>query len=579
MKVIPIFIPHAGCPYRCVYCDQHRISGSVSAPTLKEMHSVIRRNLRTMAEDERKEVAFFGGTFTFLPDRLQEKYLEAAFSYVKKGIIHGIRMSTHPEAVSDKSMKRFKRKGGCSVELGVQSLDRAVLKKIKRETSLKAVRRASRCIRKAGLELGVQIMLGLPGDTIKKSIQTVKTLIELKPETARIYPALVLRGTELEHYLRSGKYRPLSLDEAIEWAAEISDIFENSGVKVIRIGLHPSKALDSAKAVLGGPYHPAFGEMVRSRQMRNKIRDIVKDKYVPNRSHIEIQAPKDMFSFISGHKAAEKEFLEKCFSVRILYKGNEKRLGDPCHRVEKRIKIKDVRRDIALVDPRMPLEAKDRLKRLNYYVAEAPLHDKLQGPVKGHVDMMLFKYKNRIIYEPSLEGIAALLAQNGYKCLKGEGIVSAVYPEDIIYNACNIDGYIIHYKGRMEKGLKQFKCKYIAVTQGYTKCSIVPVDKKRIITSDRKIKDTWERNEGEALLVEPGHVKLPGYKTGFIGGSSGVDDRFVFFVGKLDSHPDGRAMRDFIRSSGKDIIELYNGPLYDVGTVYLFKTKSRTIDF
>ncbi|MBU4311415.1 MAG: radical SAM protein [Candidatus Omnitrophica bacterium] len=558
MKIIPIFIPHAGCPYKCAYCDQRKISGARSMPTVQEIQSVIRRNLKTIPEDEKVEVAFFGGTFTFLPEDLQEKYLDAARFFVKT-----LRMSTHPEAVCLKAMKRFKKKGGRLVELGIQSLDKEVLRKVKRKTSLASVKNAAKCIKKAGLRLGVQIMLGLPGDTLEKSIDTAKKIVKLRPETVRIYPVLVIKGTELARQYKKGKYKPLSLEHAITQAARITDIFEDKGVKVIRIGLHPSRDLDSKATMLAGPYHPAFGEMVRSRKMRDRIINTVKYRSVANRSRIEIHAPRNMFNLISGHKKKEKKFLEEYFGAQIILRRAAK------------FRIKDVRKDIAIIDPRMPRPAKDRLKKLNYHAVEAPLHDKLQRPVRGHVDMMLFRYKDKVIYEPRLENITELLRQNGYKCVKGERIKSSKYPKDIIYNSCAMDRCIIHYKGKIEKNIKEIKTGHILVPQGYTKCSIIPIDKKHIITSDKGIKDAWEKRGGKALLIEPGHVKLPGYRTGLIGGATGTDEKKVFFVGSMDSHPDGQAIRDFIRRCGRYIIELYPGPLYDVGTIVILPCLSK----
>ncbi|MDP2911089.1 MAG: radical SAM protein, partial [Candidatus Omnitrophota bacterium] len=271
MKIIPIFIPHAGCPYRCIYCDQHMISGVAKAPSIKEIKSLIDRNLKTIPKGERVEAAFFGGTFTLLPENLQEKYLGAVYPYVKNKKISGIRMSTHPEAVTEKSTKLFKKMGGCLVELGVQSLDKTVLKKANRLIDFKTIKNAADVIKKHKLDLGVQVMLGLPGDTLEKSISTARKLLELKPKTARIYPVIVLKGTGLGDLFKRGKYKPLSMEDAIEWSGRVADVFEKRGVKVIRIGLHPSKYLNSKGVVLSGPYHPRFGQMARSAQVWRKL--------------------------------------------------------------------------------------------------------------------------------------------------------------------------------------------------------------------------------------------------------------------------------------------------------------------
>jgi radical SAM superfamily enzyme len=573
MKIIPIFIPHAGCPYRCIYCDQHKISGAIKIPSVEEIHSIIERNLKTIPKGERVEIAFFGGTFTLLLVTLQKKYLSAVYPYVKSKKIAGIRMSTHPEAVTDSSMKLFKENGGCLVELGVQSLDKDVLKKAKRVMDFNTIKNAARIIKKSGLDLGVQVMLGLPEDTLQKSINTAAKLIELKPKTARIYPAVVLKGTGLGDLFKRGGYKPLSMEDAVEWSARVTDIFEKAGVKVIRIGLHPSEELNSKAAVLAGPYHVSFGEMARSRQMRHRIVDILGPEKIRNRRLIEIHAPENLFNFISGHKGQEKKFLEKYYGVSIIFRASRGGLNLPYWPL--RIQIKDLRKTIAIIDPRMPLQAKDKLKKMNFYLAEAPLHKKLANPVKGHPDMMLFSHGKKVIYEPSIEAVAELLRNNRYQCIKGADIKSKAYPKDVIYNACAIGDKIIRYKGAIEKNIENLKCKFIKVNQGYVKCSIIPVDDKHIITSDKGISDKWAAaNRGRSLLITPGHIKLPGYKSGFIGGASGVYKNNVFFVGSLKYHPDGDLIRDFIKCSGKNVIELYSGPLYDAGSILFFEAST-----
>ena len=562
MKIIPIFIPHSGCPYRCIYCDQHKISGTINAPCPEEIKSIIERNLKTIHGNERVEAAFFGGTFTLLPESIQQKYLEAVWPYVKNQKIAGVRMSTHPEAVTESSMRLFKEKGGRLVELGVQSLDRDVLKKAKREMDFNTIKKAAGIVKKSGLDLGVQVMLGLPGDTLQKSIKTAEKLAGLKPKTARIYPTIVLKGTGLGDLFKQGGYKPLSTEDAIEWSAKISDIFENAGVKVIRIGLHPSGGLNLKGAVLAGPYHVSFGEMARSRQMRNKIINILGAEKILNRRVIEIRAPEKLFNFISGHKGLEKKYLEDYYGAKVILRAQSRR-----------ITVADKRKTIAIIDPRMPPMAKLRLKKMGYYVAETPLHPRLAGPVQGHPDMMLFSRGKKVIYEPRLEMLARLLRDNGYDCIKGERIKSSGYPENIIYDACSIGKYIIRYDGKVEKNIESLKAKFIKVKQGYAKCSIVPIDEKSIITSDKGIYDKCCAGavSGRPLLIKPSHIKLPGYKTGFIGGASGSHKDKIFFTGSLKTHPDGKLIREFIEKRGKKIVELYSGPLYDAGSILFFE--------
>jgi hypothetical protein len=236
------------------------------------------------------------------------------------------------------------------------------------------------------------------------------------------------------------------------------------------------------------------------------------------------------------------------------------------------VKIKDLRKDISVIDPKMPDKAKIRLKQMGYYVIEAPLHPQLEKSVKGHPDMMLFSYGRKVIYEPHLKKIAALLRYNDYECVEGGKLVSSQYPKDIIYDACAVGNSIIRYKGEIERHIEKLRCKFLKVKQGYVKCSVVPIDNKHIITSDKGIYDKWIASDRHAcsLHIRHGYIKLPGYKTGFIGGASGVHKDRVFFIGALKNHPDGSAIKDFIKKRGKKIVELYDGPLYDAGSILFF---------
>ena len=211
---------------------------------------------------------------------------------------------------------------------------------------------------------------------------------------------------------------------------------------------------------------------------------------------------------------------------------------------------------------------------MGYYVTEVPPHPRLAKSVRGHPDMTLFSYGKKVIYEPHLGKIAELLKNNGYECIRGESIKSKEYPNDIIYDAASIGESIIRYNGRVEKNIETLKAKFIKVKQGYVKCSVVPIDEKHIITSDKGIYDQCSVGavSDRHLLIRPGYVKLPGYKTGFIGGSSGSHKDKVFFTGSLKNHPDGKLMREFIEKKGKKVVELSGGKLYDAGTILFFDT-------
>lgn len=268
---IPIFIPHEGCPNDCIFCNQRKISGTVQAPTEAEMDGIIRRHLETFPADGEREIAFFGGSFTALPFSEQEKYLRVAEDYVKQGLIGGIRLSTRPDCIDDEVLNLLRQYSVKIIELGIQSLDPDVLKRSRRDYSPERALQACRAIKAHGFLLGVQMMLGLPGDTLEKSLKTAGKLIGVNPDMVRIYPTLVIRETGLEEEWIKGIYRPLALEEAILWCAAIVEQFETANIQVVRIGLQHSENLQPGAEVVAGPVHPAFGELVYSRILLKKI--------------------------------------------------------------------------------------------------------------------------------------------------------------------------------------------------------------------------------------------------------------------------------------------------------------------
>ena len=261
---IPIFIPELACPNRCLFCNQRNISGSSSQPSAEEVVAEIEKRLSTISPGNEVEIGFFGGNFTGIELVLQEYYLSIASPYVNQGKVSGIRVSTRPDYINHDSIKLLKKYAVSTVELGAQSLDEEVLAKTGRGHSVQHVIDASGMIRDAGLNLGLQMMIGLPGDSFEKSIHTAKEIVRLGASSTRIYPTLVIRETELETLFKLGKYAALSLEQAIDWTKEIVKIFETNHVRILRIGLHPSEGLLTGENLVAGPFHVAFGEMVRS---------------------------------------------------------------------------------------------------------------------------------------------------------------------------------------------------------------------------------------------------------------------------------------------------------------------------
>jgi histone acetyltransferase (RNA polymerase elongator complex component) len=258
--IVPVFIPHMGCPHLCVFCNQKNISGASHAPSPEEVSNYLEGSLSH--DTPNAVIAFYGGTFTAIPLALQEKYLSAAQRFIAGKRASGIRLSTRPDGMSEGVALFLKERGVRTVELGVQSLDDSVLKKSGRGHTADDAANAARIVKSAGLELGIQLMAGLPGDSKEKFLHTVSESVKLAPHFVRIYPALVVEGSGLADMWRRGEYTPLALDEAAELCSEALEIFDAAGIRVIRLGLQPGEELE--KSLLAGPYHPSFGHLVKS---------------------------------------------------------------------------------------------------------------------------------------------------------------------------------------------------------------------------------------------------------------------------------------------------------------------------
>jgi len=262
---IPFFIVHRGCPHKCVFCDQARITGQ-KQPSPGEVAPKIEKYLSTMpSSGARVEAGFFGGSFTGLALEEQERYLAPVRRFLDGGRVHGIRLSTRPDLIDDEILSFLKGMGVSCVELGVQSMSEEVLAASKRGHSAEDVEKASALILGQGMELGHQMMLGLPLSGYEEELHTAESIVRLGASQVRIYPVIVMKGTELAEAWKRGDYAPLDLDEAVERSARLIVFFNANGVKVIRCGLHPSEGLLTGEEYLAGPFHPAFGHLARQR--------------------------------------------------------------------------------------------------------------------------------------------------------------------------------------------------------------------------------------------------------------------------------------------------------------------------
>lgn len=315
---IPIFVPHLGCPFDCVFCNQCKITGADSDVDKNTVKTIVEEHLKFLPQENcETEIAFFGGSFTGITPELQEELLAAAYEYVGKRKIVGIRLSTRPDYIDSGVIERLKKYGVTTIELGVQSMDEEVLRLSARGHTAENVKNAAELIKKSGIRLGLQMMTGLPGDTDKKSIDTAKKIIALKPEIVRIYPTLVIEGTKLEKLYNEGKYIPQTLENAVNLCTILCDEFEKANINVIRVGLQNTEEISANGAVVSGPFHPAFGELTESQRFYKKISAVAEN------ADVIYVNPRDMSKAV-GHKKSNTERIYKEFRKKIEIKPNEK---------------------------------------------------------------------------------------------------------------------------------------------------------------------------------------------------------------------------------------------------------------
>lgn len=268
-SILPVFIPHAGCPNDCVFCNQRAISGQCAVPSPSDIAAEITAALSRLHPGEPPELAFYGGSFTAIPPEAQEGYLAAAQPFLADGRLSSIRISTRPDAIDPETLRRLRNAGVQTVELGAQSMDDGVLLRSHRGHTAADTVRAARLVQDAGFALILQMMAGLPGDSTETLLATGRQIASLRPGGVRIYPVVVLRGTLLEAWMHAGIYTPLSVEDAVADCAQLIDLFARASIPILRIGLNPSESL--AREVVAGAYHPALGERCYARWYLNRL--------------------------------------------------------------------------------------------------------------------------------------------------------------------------------------------------------------------------------------------------------------------------------------------------------------------
>lgn len=321
--IIPIFVPHKGCPNQCIFCNQKKISGQIKDITAEDVRNTIEEYLKINNEVNYKniEVAFYGGSFTGIEYEKQIELLEVVNEYIKKQKINSIRLSTRPDYINQAILDYLKKYGVRLIELGVQSMNNEVLNRSMRGHTREDVINASNLIKKNDILLGLQMMVGLPLSDEEKEIKTAEEFIKLKPYCVRIYPVLVIKDTPLEEEYYKGEYQACDLDRAVSISATLLQMFKKENINVIRIGLQTTDNINEGKDVVAGPFHPAFGALVSE-----YIRFLEIEKYIKKNSlygkDLIIRANNKEINMIIGNK--RKNILK----IKDIYDINVKTLID-----------------------------------------------------------------------------------------------------------------------------------------------------------------------------------------------------------------------------------------------------------
>lgn len=327
--IIPIFVPHLGCPNNCTFCNQKTISGQTKEVTPKDVRQTVEYYLKSFKERNKyTEIAFFGGSFTGIEIDKQEALLQAAYEFIKDKKVDSIRVSTRPDYIDKERLKLLKKYGVKTIELGVQSTNDYILRKCQRNHTFQDVKKASKMIRWNGFKLGHQMMVGLPESTLLDELHTAKDLARLKPKIMRIYPVLVLKGTELEKEYNDGSYIPLSVEQAVERSKELCYFFAKKRINVIRVGLQSTDTISDISKnenseVIAGPYHETFRQLVESSINYDTIVKKIKS-YDTKVKEVEITTNPENVNNVVGYKRENIEKLKEYYDVDAKVKQDEK---------------------------------------------------------------------------------------------------------------------------------------------------------------------------------------------------------------------------------------------------------------
>ncbi len=317
--IIPIFLPNLGCPHQCAFCNQTSITGVTPDTISPETLCLLINEFLEYKKTQRRsvQVSFYGGNFLGLKKEYIRILLDETTKFVKNKRIDSIRFSTRPDTISDKQLDIIKNYPVSTIEIGVQSMDNQVLAMAKRGHTALDTEKAAALLKERNYDVGMQMMVGLPGDDETKSLFTAQRIASLSPDFVRIYPTVVLAHSRLAVWYRNGEYTPWSLSRCVALVKSLYLFFKSKKIPVIRMGLQASEDLAKDTTILAGPYHPAFGHMVHSEIFMDMAVSIIQAE---KRSYdkITINVHPRSISKMRGLKNKNVESLKNKFQIKSL---------------------------------------------------------------------------------------------------------------------------------------------------------------------------------------------------------------------------------------------------------------------
>ncbi len=508
------------------------------------------------------EVAFFGGNFTGLPMEMQERYLSVVAPYIAAGDVQGIRCSTRPDYISLEKLDLLKRYGMRHIELGAQSTDDDVLKRCGRGHGFEAIKTASEMIISQGFVLGLQMMLGLPGSSHETDMKTARDIVALGAKETRIYPCLVVKDTVLARLYEKGQYKPLPMDLAVSEAADVYAYFADNGVKVLRVGLHPSKELDDGDC-LAGPYHHNFAEMVYGEVWKRRFATISGAG-----DQLTIATHASQRTNAIGYRSANKEDLLKRFDKVDFITDNN------LNENEFNVSITNgERHTVFIASSSLPDDAKAKLSALGEVLWLAPMEG-VYPSIATHPDIFFCQAeRDMVVFAPNITSTwVSFLHRRGVKTVKGATLVGAKHPSTTHYDACVSAKYLIHNLQQTDPRIMEL-CRdkiQLDVSQAYTRCNLLALDGDAFITSDKGILEKLRSCGLDVLYVDPHQIRLEGHDYGFFPGCCGVMGRALLVCGSTNGLSEKSDLDAFLNRHGFSLMELCGGTPTDVGSILSF---------